>query len=190
MNLLDAYIHRTHALLEQTSLAPLESFLEILERARAERRRIFIFGNGGSSSTASHFAADLAKNTRRAHLPPFQITCLNDNTALLTAYGNDEGYDSVFVEPLRAQAHAGDIVIAISASGNSPNVVRAVECANDMRLTTIGLTGFSGGKLKQLTQHCIIIPSNAYEHIEDLHLVVCHALVAAIKEKSPALNDK
>jgi|SRR5581483_1744441 D-sedoheptulose 7-phosphate isomerase len=187
MNPLHEYFQDHQKILDQFDRATLTAILEILEKARVEQRHIFVFGNGGSASTASHFAADLGKNTRRAHLPHFRVTCLNDNMALFSAFGNDEGYDSVFSEPLRSQARAGDVAIAISASGNSPNVVRAIQTANEMGLTTIGLAGFTGGKLQALAQHCIVISVHSYEHVEDLHLMVCHALVASIKQKYPAL---
>ncbi len=186
MNYFDAYFDEQRKLIAQIPTDRLPPILEILERARAERRHIFVFGNGGSASAASHFAADLGKNTRRAQLPHFRVTCLNDNMALFSAYGNDEGYDSVFAEPLRAHANAGDVAIAISASGNSPNVVRAIETARELGLTTVALTGFRGGKLNALAQYCIVVPSESYEHIEDLQLMFCHALVLALKQKYPA----
>lgn len=185
MNPFDAYFDESVRLRAQIPVSELAPVLEWLERARAEERHIFVFGNGGSAATASHFAADLSKNTRRAYLPHFRVTCLNDNMAMFSAYGNDEGYDSVFAEPLKTLARAGDIAIAISASGNSPNVLRAVETANALGLHTVGFAGFDGGKLGQLAQRCIIIPSTAYEHIEDAHLMLCHALVAALKQKYP-----
>lgn len=185
MNPFDAYFDESVRLRAQIPVAQLDPLLELLERARTKERHIFVFGNGGSAATASHFAADLSKNTRRAYLPHFRVTCLNDNMAMFSAYGNDEGYDSVFAEPLKTLARAGDIAIAISASGNSPNVLRAVETANALGLHTVGFAGFDGGKLGQLAQRCIIIPSTAYEHIEDAHLMLCHALVATLKQKYP-----
>lgn len=185
MNPFESYFSEQVELVRQTPAAALNTILEILERARAERRHIFVFGNGGSASTASHFAADLGKNTVRAHLPRFRVTCLNDNMPMFSAYANDEGYDSVFVEPLISFAEPGDVAIAISASGNSPNIVRAVQAANERGVTTIGLAGFTGGKLQALAQHCIVVPSFSYEHVEDLHLMFCHALIATIKARAP-----
>jgi D-sedoheptulose 7-phosphate isomerase len=182
------YFNEQHSLLEQTPLAALAAILETLERARVERRHIFVFGNGGSASTASHFAADLGKNTVRSHMPRFQVTCLNDNMAIFSAYANDEGYECVFAEPLISLSDPGDVALAISASGNSPNILRAVQAANERGLTTIGFAGMSGGKLRELAQHCIVVPSNSYEHIEDVHLMLCHALVATIKQKHPELK--
>lgn len=188
MNLFETYFDQQHRLLEETPTTALGAILEILEHARVERRHIFVFGNGGSASTASHFAADLGKNTVRSHMPRFQVTCLNDNVAIFSAYANDDGYDSVFAEPLISLSDPGDVAIAISASGNSPNVLRALEAANERGLVTIGLAGMTGGKLKALAQHCIVVPSESYEHIEDVHLMLCHALVATIKEKHPELG--
>jgi D-sedoheptulose 7-phosphate isomerase len=188
MDSLSTYFEQQHALLDATPTAALATILEILEQARADRRRIFVFGNGGSASTASHFAADLGKNTVRSHMPRFQVTCLNDNMAVFSAYANDDGYECVFAEPLLSHASPGDVVIAISASGNSPNVLRAVRVANEQKLITIGLAGMTGGALSQLARHCVVVPSTSYEHIEDIHLMLCHALVAAIKHRHPEVN--
>lgn len=188
MNSLENYFVEQRAILEATPAQNLATILEILERAREEHRHIFVFGNGGSASTASHFAADLGKNTVRSHMPRFQITCLNDNMAIFSAYANDEGYECVFAEPLISLSDPGDVAIAISASGNSPNVVRAIQEANARGLTTIGFAGMTGGKLQELAQHCIVVPSHSYEHIEDAHLMLCHALVATIKKRHPELG--
>lgn len=185
MNPFDDYFAEQKTLLDAIPRDTLDEILGILERARDERKHIFVFGNGGSASTASHFAADLGKNTVRSHMPRFLVTCLNDNMSRFSAYANDEGYESVFSEPLITYAHPGDVVVAISASGNSPNVLRALEAADDLGLTTIGLAGMSGGKLRQLAQYCIVVPSDSYEHVEDLHLMMCHTLVATIKQKYP-----
>jgi D-sedoheptulose 7-phosphate isomerase len=185
MDPLQSYFVEQHALVEAVPTETLTVVLEILEKARVERRRIFVFGNGGSASTASHFAADLGKNTVRSHMPRFQISCLNDNIAIFSAYANDEGYECVFAEPLLSHSAAGDVAIAISASGNSPNILRAVRVANEQGLTTIGFAGMNGGKLAEMARHSIVVPSQSYEHIEDVHMMLCHALVAAIKQRHP-----
>jgi D-sedoheptulose 7-phosphate isomerase len=189
MDPLQNYFSEQQSLVASVPTETLQVVLDILETARAERRRIFVFGNGGSASTASHFAADLGKNTVRSHMPRFQITCLNDNMAIFSAYGNDDGYESVFAEPLLSHASAGDVAIAISASGNSPNILRAIQVANENGLTTIGFAGMSGGKLAQSAQHAIVVPSQSYEHIEDVHLMLCHALVAVIKQRHPEVKS-
>ncbi len=144
MNAFEPYWTEQIKLLEQIPLDTLNVILDILERARVERRHIFVFGNGGSASTASHFAADLAKNTVRSHMPRFLVTCLNDNMALFSAYANDDGYECVLAEPLITLSEPGDVALAISASGNSPNILRAVEAANGRNLTTLGLAGMGG----------------------------------------------
>lgn len=188
MNSFAQYFQDQQTILSRLSTETLAAILEIFEQARAERRHIFVFGNGGSASTASHFAADLGKNTVRSHMPRFQVTCLNDNMAIFSAYANDDGYECVFEEPLLSLADAGDVVVAISASGNSPNILRAVRAANTLGLTTIGLAGMTGGALAQLAQHCIVVPSHSYEHIEDAHLLLCHALITTIKQRHPELE--
>lgn len=182
---MEQYLAEGIALIEATTATELGPILTILEEARADGRHIYVFGNGGSASTASHFAADLGKNTVRSHMPRFQVTCLNDNMSILTAYANDDGYESVFAEPLISLSDPGDVAIAISASGNSPNILAAVRAANARGLTTVGLAGMNGGGLKELAAHCIVVPSNSYEHVEDMHLMMCHALVATIKLRHP-----
>jgi D-sedoheptulose 7-phosphate isomerase len=121
-------------------------------------------------------------------MPRFQVTCLNDNVAIFSAYANDDGYDCVFAEPLISLADPGDVVVAISASGNSPNILRAVKAANELGLTTIGFAGMTGGALAEIARHCIVVPSHSYEHIEDAHLMLCHALVTTIKQRHPELE--
>lgn len=181
MNPLDQYFSDQQELLAQAPRETLAVVLDMLERARMERRHVFVFGNGGSASTATHFAADLGKNTVRPHLPRFKVIALHDNPALFSAYANDEGYDRVFAEPLISLSEPGDIALAFSASGNSPNVLRGLEAANARGLTTIAFGGMKGGAMKDLAQYSIIVPSDSYEHIEDLHLMLCHALIYALK---------
>ena len=121
-----------------------------LRNAQQNKKRVFVFGNGGSAATASHMACDLGKNTRQPEEPRLKVISLVDSLAGLTAYANDEGYENVFSEPLLSQAEAGDIAIAISGSGNSPNVLKGIQTARQMGLKTIGLSGFEGGKLKNM----------------------------------------
>jgi D-sedoheptulose 7-phosphate isomerase len=155
---------------------PTEQIIAILKRARADNRRIFIFGNGGSSANASHFVNDMLKSTVRSDQPRFKLICLSDNTPTLTAYANDVSYDVVFCEPLASLAEPGDVVIAISGSGNSPNVLRAMDVAKEMGLKRIGLTGYAGGKLKDQCDVCVIVPSDSMQVIEDAHLVILHSI--------------
>jgi len=159
---------------------PVNEIIAALKQARAEKRRIFIFGNGGSAASASHFVVDVIKSTIRPDQPRYKIICLNDNMPTVTAYSNDVSYEVIFSEPLAALAEPGDVAIAISGSGNSPNVLRAMDTAKDMNLTRIGLTGFAGGKLKDKCDMCVIVPSDSMQVIEDAHLVVLHSIFLAL----------
>jgi D-sedoheptulose 7-phosphate isomerase len=183
MNSLKAYFDQESELASQLDLVSVEKIIAVFERARAEGRRVFVFGNGGSAATASHFACDLGKGTIQPNLPRFKIICLNDNMPTLTAYGNDVGYDVVFSEPLTTLSEYGDIAMTFSASGNSPNVVKAMQVARERGLVTIGLTGFEGGKLKNVVDIHVNIPSKSYGIVEDLHLAISHAVCEMLKLK-------
>ena len=152
-----------------------------LERARNEGRRIFLFGNGGSATNASHFACDLGKGTIQPNRPRFKVIALNDASPLLTAYANDFGYDTVFAEPLISLAQRGDIAIAFSGSGDSPNIVRAVQAAAKIGVATIGFTGFAGGKVKDHAELHINVPCTLMAQIEDVHLMMTHAICEMLK---------
>jgi D-sedoheptulose 7-phosphate isomerase len=160
--------------------------IEILALVRAEGRRIFVFGNGGSASTASHFATDLVKGASYGRTARFRILALTDSLPTITAYSNDVGYECVFVEQLKNFAEPGDVVIAISSSGNSPNVLRAVEYGNSLGCRTIALTGREGGRLGPLAQLEIQIAHRHTGRIEDLHMVVLHMIsYYFMEEESP-----
>lgn len=152
----------------------------LMENAR-QGKKVFIFGNGGSASTASHFACDLAKNTQVPGAPQFRVIGLTDNMALMTAWANDTSYNNVFAAQLGPLVEAGDVVIGISCSGNSGNVLRAMELARQRGATTIGFTGDDGGHLKTMVDMCLIVPSPRIEQQEDAHLIVEHCICAAIK---------
>ncbi len=156
--------------------------IELLQAARLDGRQIFIMGNGGSASTATHFVCDLAKNTRKTGLPHFKVIGLTDNMALFSAYANDEGYESVFSQQLANLVKPGDIVIGISASGNSKNVLNAIELAKSLNATAVGFTGFDGGQLCSMVDLSIHVNSNIIEHVEDIHLMLEHMIVKAIKD--------
>ncbi len=155
--------------------AEIAGFIRTLTNARDRGSRVFFIGNGGSAATASHFANDLAIGTRPAR-KPFRVTSLTDNVAVLTAIANDFGYDRIFVEQLKSEMQPGDVVVAISASGNSPNLLVAVEWANANGGVTVGLTGFDGGRLAALAQQKVHVPSNKGEYgpVEDAHMVLDH----------------
>lgn len=181
-NMVADYFEELKNLIDAVPQEDLVAIIETLQKARLEEKTIFVCGNGGSASTASHMVCDLGKNTRRPTKNRLRIIGLGDNIPSMTAYANDEGYDRIFAEPLLSLMKAGDILLAISGSGNSPNVLQAVEAAKEMGGFTIGLAGFEGGKLKPMVDQCLVVPSDNMEQIEDLHLIVNHVLTMALRE--------
>ena len=184
------YVAETRAALEAPYLlAAMRRIVPIFLAAREADRTIFFFGNGGSASTASHFVIDIAKSTRRNLAEPaprrFRCIALNDNIPGITAWANDAAYDRIFAEPLRNLAVRGDVAVAISGSGNSPNVLAAVAAARELGVTTIGLTGMGGGKLKEMVDVPVIVPSNSMQHTEDVHLILLHLLTAYLRDEQP-----
>ena len=180
MESVQTYLRDVSEVLLQLPHDRIADVIAVLEQARAEGRRIFLFGNGGSAATASHIAVDLIKGTARPGRPRLKVMALNDGIPTLTAYANDYGYETVFAGPLEALAEPGDVAIAISGSGNSPNVLRAMDVARERELVTVGLTGFQGGKLKGKVDICVIVPSESMQQIEDAHLVILHAIFLAL----------
>ena len=160
----------------EISIEKLNTILNVLLSAQREGRTIFILGNGGSATTASHMACDLGKGAAVPGSPRLRAISLTDNIALLTAWANDVNYESVFKEQLANLLEPGDIVVGISASGNSPNVLRAIEFANQHGAVTIGFIGFGGGKLRDLVQIDVTISSRNYGVVEDFHSILNHVL--------------
>ena len=158
--------------------------IEWFSEARAGSRQIFVCGNGGSASTASHFTCDMVKGASYNRDTRFRILSLTDSLPTLTAYSNDVSYEHIFVEQLKNFARPGDLVMCISGSGNSPNVVRAMEYANSIGCKTIALTGRDGGKLGPLAQLNIQVPVPHMGRIEDAHMVVCHMIAYHFMEGS------
>ena len=167
-------------------LSGLEEAARTLLSCQARGRVVFAVGNGGSAATASHFACDLAKGTRGDGAPTFSAIALTDNVPLLTAWANDVSYDRVFAEQLASLARPGDVLVAISASGNSPNVLAAAETARAGGLVSIGLTGREGGRLAALVDTVVHTPSDRIEIVEDVHLIVAHSLCVAARERLAA----
>lgn len=176
------------ALQEAYLLAGLERIVPLLLQARADGRTIFFFGNGGSASTASHFVVDIGKATAKGDGKRFRCVALVDNVESLTAWANDVDYARVFAEQLKGLAHSGDVAVGISGSGNSPNVLEGMKTARALGLATVGLTGMGGGKLKDLVDVAIVVPSTSMQHIEDVHLLVCHLLTAYLRDEQPSLD--
>jgi D-sedoheptulose 7-phosphate isomerase len=177
-----SYFQKVAAVLPAIPAEPVEQIIATLRQARANGQRIFVFGNGGSSANASHIVNDMIKSTIQPGRPRMKLICLSDNVPTLTAYANDVGYDIVYSEPLASLAEPGDVVIALSGSGNSPNVLRAMDVAQEMGLTRVGLTGRDGGKLKDQCDICVIVPNDSMQVIEDAHLVILHAVFLALCE--------
>ena len=165
---------------EALDLEPMETLGRQIYAAWLEGHFVFICGNGGSAANASHFCEDLGKSSldpadfNNEEMPRLKVLSLTDNTPYILAWGNDEGFERIFVEQLKNFASPGDILISISGSGNSPNVLRAVEWANNHELTTWGITGFDGGQLQKLADHNLHVPSDDMGLVESVHLVAFH----------------
>lgn len=190
MELITRYINDLQSTMDRLSPELIEQVINILHEARINHRQVFIMGNGGSASTASHFVCDLAKNTRREGWPNFKILGLNDNMALFSAYANDEGYETVFAQQLANFIRPGDIVIGISTSGNSPNVVNAIRLAKNVKAITIGFTGFDGGQLGSLVDINLQVNNDRVEQVEDTHLMLEHLICKALQEKADQLSER
>lgn len=152
-----------------------------LEECQLAEHTLFVFGNGGSAATASHVVCDMGKNTRGTAKPRLRVLGLNDNMPIFSAYANDEGYDRVFAEQILSLGRPGDTALAISGSGNSPNVLAGVQAAKEKGMFTIGLTGYSGGKLKALVDLALVVPVNDMEQIEDVHMILDHLLTGMLR---------
>jgi D-sedoheptulose 7-phosphate isomerase len=160
-----------------TSALEVDKLVELIERVAAAHARgatVFTFGNGGSAATASHFACDLMKYARDSRGRSLRALSLSDAVPIMTATANDFAYERIFSEQLAVHARPGDVVIAISGSGNSPNVVQAVELANQLDLTTIAVTGFGGGKLARMADLAVVVPGSNMQVVEDVHASICH----------------
>jgi D-sedoheptulose 7-phosphate isomerase len=181
LDTINDYLNTLKKVCDDLPRQPLLDILAVLETARAEKSAVFICGNGGSWATASHMVCDFGKNTRQPDRNRMIVIGLGDNVPSLTAYANDEGYDRIFAEPLLSLMEPGDVLIAISGSGNSPNVLRAVETARDLEGITIGLTGFEGGKLGEMVDHALVVPSDSMEMIEDFHMIIDHILTICLR---------
>jgi D-sedoheptulose 7-phosphate isomerase len=166
--------------LEGVSIERFEEFVHLLEDAYEEGRQVFLMGNGGSGTTASHFACDLNKGVSYGRQKRFRVISLNDNLPILMAYANDVSYEDVFVEQLRNFLRPGDLVVGISGSGNSPNVLKAIAYANSVGAHTVGLCGFNGGKLAAIARTPILAPVHDMQKAEDIHMILLHAAMQVL----------
>lgn len=172
----ETYLRRSAELMRTIPAADMADVIEILDTARGMRRQVFVCGNGGSASTASHFAAGLSKEGSWEQPQKFRALTLTDNIAWLTSLANDTDYTRVFVEQLKNHADPDDVLIAFSGSGNSRNVLLAVEWANAHGLVTVGITGRSGGELATLAHHRVSVDSDHMGHIEEGHFLIQHLI--------------
>ena len=178
------YIGSQKSALDSIAIGEVEGLITLLQGALKKDCQIFVFGNGGSAANASHFAADLGKGASDAIGKRFKCLSLNDNVSWMTALGNDYAYEEIFVQQLRNFAQAGDVAMALSVSGNSPNVVRAMEWAGDNGLRTIALVGRQRGRLGEVAQTVLAIDSDHYGRVEDAQMGICHMLCYAFMENA------
>lgn len=171
------YLHGLSELLKRLDMGQIENFISLLQQARDEERAIYLFGNGGSGAAASHFICDLNKGSSYGKDVRFKVFCLNDNMATVLAYANDVAYADVFIEQLKNFLRPQDLVVAISGSGNSENVLRAIDYANARGAITVGICGFGGGRLKEKAQHAVHVAVDDMQMVEDAHMAVLHLVM-------------
>jgi D-sedoheptulose 7-phosphate isomerase len=169
------YLEYLSSILKDISVIEIEGFIKVILEARDRNSKIYFIGNGGSAATASHFANDIAIGTR-AYEKPFSAISLCDNNAVITAIGNDDGFDKIFSQQLKVLLQEGDVVVAISASGNSVNLLNAFDVAKQKGAITVGISGFDGGKLKNKADISVHVPTGKGEYgpAEDAHMVLDH----------------
>lgn len=175
-----SYFKHLNDILLNLEVNDIDNVVKCFLTARKNKNTIFFAGNGGSAATASHFAQDLGEVGRKSNKPGFKTLSLTDNVSLISAIGNDYGYDKIFTVQMVEMFNAGDVLVAISASGNSPNIINAVEFAKKTGGKTIGLIGFDGGKMKNLCDHFVHVKTNSGEYgpVEDVHLIMDHLITS------------
>ncbi len=178
---ISAYLSDMRATLNNLPLEEIERVVRLLREARSHRRRVFLFGNGGSAATASHLACDLAKGSSTNGKPRVRAMALTDNMPLISAWANDTAYENIFAQQLQDHVEPGDVVIGISGSGRSPNVLNGIKAARTAGAVTIGMTGFDGGHLKDLVDICIIVPDDSIDKVEDVHLMLGHVITSCLR---------
>lgn len=191
MQCISRYLTEVSTMLGMLPMADIARAVNLIKEARQNGNSVFLFGNGGSAATASHIACDLAKGTICPGQPRIKALALTDHMPLISAWANDSSYDHIFDEQLNNYAEAGDIVIAISGSGNSPNVLNGVRMAKMKGVTTIGFIGFDGGKLRNLVDLPVVVPCFTMEQVEDVHLLLGHVITTCLKKPvatEPALT--
>jgi D-sedoheptulose 7-phosphate isomerase len=177
------YFNRVKEVLDAIDLDTIEDVVEILLKAYQNENQVFVMGNGGSGSTASHFACDINKGVSQPLLRRFKVISLNDNMPLIMAYANDLSYEEVFVEQIKNYLGPDDVVIGISGSGNSRNVLKAIEYANKNKAVTIGLSGFDGGQLAKVSQVNLNAAVSDMQQAEDIHLIITHLIMQVLQKR-------
>lgn len=181
---INTYINRLKTCADALDRQEIDTFIRVLLTARDEGKTIFIMGNGGSGATASHFCCDFNKGMSYRQDKKFKMICLNDNVATMLAYANDVSYEQVFVEQLKNFVQPGDVVIGISGSGNSKNVLRAIEYANQIGAVTVGLTGYNGGQLRTLVKYSVNTNIDDMQITEDIHMMLGHMIYSILMNKN------
>jgi D-sedoheptulose 7-phosphate isomerase len=184
------YLLAAQGVLARVDHAIVDRMVDVIWRGYEQGRSLFVFGNGGSAALASHFACDIGKGTIAGKRKRLKTVALTDNVTLITAWANDKAYDAIFAEQLESLAEKGDIALAISGSGNSPNVIRGLEAARHLGAETLVLTGFEGGRAKALADLCLVVPSDSMQLIEDAHLCATHAIFLAIRQRMMQTNGE
>jgi D-sedoheptulose 7-phosphate isomerase len=186
---LQNYIISVSTAFDNLDKSEIFTFIELMTDAYKNEKFVYVIGNGGSAANASHFAQDLAKGTKLSIDNPKRLKALSltDNLPFITAQGNDEGYESIFVEQLKTYAKNGEYLVAISGSGNSPNIIKAVEWANENGIVTIGITGFDGGKLKKLAKHSVNVNFHEMCTAEIIHSFIFHYIILELRERLKSL---
>lgn len=184
------YLHRQGELCTQLPVAGLAALVGLLHAAHRRGAQIFVFGNGGSAANASHFVTDVGKGASDAMGRPFRILSLNDNTAWMTAIGNDYAYEDVFLRQLQNYAQPGDVAMCLSVSGNSPNLVKAMAWAREHAVDTVALVGGKRGRLAEIAAHVLVVPDTHYGRVEDAQMTLCHLLAYAFIERIVAAEGK
>jgi len=177
------YLGDLKELINKIDTNKITEFINELENSYKDRKTIFIMGNGGSAATASHFACDINKGVSLGLKKKFKVLCLNDNIPIMLAYANDISYNSIFVEQLKNYISKGDLVIGISGSGNSKNILNAINYTNKVGARTFGIVGCDGGKLKNIAQKSLIVKSFDMQKIEDCHMILTHLTMQYFSKK-------
>ncbi|MCL5103428.1 MAG: SIS domain-containing protein [Armatimonadetes bacterium] len=183
MSMIKDYLSSLTTAIAELPEDKVQDVIDTLKAAHAEGRQVFLLGNGGSAATASHIACDFQKGLKECTGKRFKAASITDNVSIMTAWANDTDYDNIFAQQLDSLLEPGDVVIAISGSGNSPNIIKAVERANQMGAITVGWSGFKGGKLAQIVQKPIVVNSDNMQRIEDVHMILGHLVFACLMKQ-------